>query len=357
MKNKLRYMFLIVLISVGFANVSYAYLIFVEWEANDGRGGHSTALAIMNGSSKSAAMAKYKKDTKHVDARIVGKCESGWAAIFSAFATGAGGAYGWACGYSDEKSAIERAKKELFRKSVDWNRHKQMQAGYVWGDVWYDDGSGIAVGTYIRGADGRYRSGTEHIAVDRSGNIMTMTETEGNRASDYQRTYTPKVFKKNKITKKKSGNNQVRSRPNVGVFIDKTTGLMWAKTDNGENIDWYSAKEYCKNYSGGGYTNWRMPNVRELEGLYRSGTPQSVKNSRVKVRINPAIKLTEFTIWTSSKETWDEIVQLVGEDDAEEFADLVKDQAYLFHFTDGKKYSVKKSRSSLIRVLPVRDFR
>ena len=54
--------------------------------------------------------------------------------------------------------------------------------------------------------------------------------------------------------------------PNKTV-LDKKTGLMWA-VEESETLDWHQAKRYCKNFRGGGYNDWRMPTVAELEGLY-----------------------------------------------------------------------------------------
>ncbi len=55
---------------------------------------------------------------------------------------------------------------------------------------------------------------------------------------------------------------------NDGTVLDEKTGLMWAAEDNGEDIDWYDAKNYCESYRGGGYSDWRLPTIKELEGLY-----------------------------------------------------------------------------------------
>ena len=46
---------------------------------------------------------------------------------------------------------------------------------------------------------------------------------------------------------------------------------MWASRDNGRNINWQDAKNYCDNYRGGHYTGWRMPTQDELAGLYDNG--------------------------------------------------------------------------------------
>lgn len=53
-----------------------------------------------------------------------------------------------------------------------------------------------------------------------------------------------------------------------GTVLDTRTNLMWAAKDNGSNINWQNAKEYCENYRGGGYTDWRVPTQDELAGLY-----------------------------------------------------------------------------------------
>ena len=53
-----------------------------------------------------------------------------------------------------------------------------------------------------------------------------------------------------------------------GTVLDTRTNLMWAAKDNGSNINWQDAKNYCKNYRGGGYTDWRMPTQDELAELY-----------------------------------------------------------------------------------------
>jgi len=58
---------------------------------------------------------------------------------------------------------------------------------------------------------------------------------------------------------------------NQGTVTDKTTKLMWAARDNQQNIVWEDAVEYCKQYQGGGYDDWRMPKQSELAALFLSG--------------------------------------------------------------------------------------
>ena len=57
-----------------------------------------------------------------------------------------------------------------------------------------------------------------------------------------------------------------------GTVKDTITGLMWAREDNGTKIDWHAAKAYCRNFRGGGFADWRLPTLAELETLFDSKT-------------------------------------------------------------------------------------
>mgnify|MGYP001616241930 CR=1 FL=1 len=49
---------------------------------------------------------------------------------------------------------------------------------------------------------------------------------------------------------------------------DNLTGLMWTKNGNfAGQMDWYSAVDYANNLTLCGYSDWRLPNVNELESL------------------------------------------------------------------------------------------
>ena len=72
-----------------------------------------------------------------------------------------------------------------------------------------------------------------------------------------------------------------------GTVTDTQTGLMWADSDNGSDVNWYTAESYCKGYSGGGKSGWRMPTQDELAQLYGNGAYGSV------------IKRTGWYVWAS----------------------------------------------------------
>lgn len=52
-----------------------------------------------------------------------------------------------------------------------------------------------------------------------------------------------------------------------GTVTDKSTALMWAKDDSGKTMDWVAALEYADKSELAGYSDWRIPNAKELQSL------------------------------------------------------------------------------------------
>jgi hypothetical protein len=55
-----------------------------------------------------------------------------------------------------------------------------------------------------------------------------------------------------------------------GTITDQATGLMWAQDDSGQGLNWEDALAYvaqmnAENYLG--YSDWRLPNAKELQSL------------------------------------------------------------------------------------------
>ena len=62
------------------------------------------------------------------------------------------------------------------------------------------------------------------------------------------------------------------------IVLDTETKLMWPLRDNGKDLNWREAEQYCKDFRGGGHTDWRMPTQSELQSLYdRTAPPQTVQ--------------------------------------------------------------------------------
>jgi hypothetical protein len=51
-----------------------------------------------------------------------------------------------------------------------------------------------------------------------------------------------------------------------GTVKDNTTNLFWQKAIGGQ-ANWVSAIAYCENLILGGFTDWRLPNIKELRSL------------------------------------------------------------------------------------------
>jgi hypothetical protein len=61
----------------------------------------------------------------------------------------------------------------------------------------------------------------------------------------------------------------IRQQAAAGEWVDwQTTRVMWTLKDNGSSIDWNGAVAYCKSLRIGGYSDWQLPTIQELQGLH-----------------------------------------------------------------------------------------
>jgi len=57
----------------------------------------------------------------------------------------------------------------------------------------------------------------------------------------------------------------------VGVWTDSMTGLIWTKNDNGRDVNWQQAVDYCQNLRLNGYSDWSLPTIDVLyKGIYNA---------------------------------------------------------------------------------------
>ena len=70
-----------------------------------------------------------------------------------------------------------------------------------------------------------------------------------------------------------------------GTTTDNRTGLMWvndgnsAGCNNGGTLTWDAAITFCEGLTYAGYSDWRLPNVRELESIVDAGHTSSSINA------------------------------------------------------------------------------
>jgi hypothetical protein len=96
------------------------------------------------------------------------------------------------------------------------------------------------------------------------------------------------------------------SKPAAGadskaVWKDSATGLTWAAKDNGSSVSPNQAGDYCRSLRSGGYSDWRLPTIDELEALYDSKLSKQYK-VKGPIELSDSCVLSGTT--NSSGETW-----------------------------------------------------
>jgi len=79
---------------------------------------------------------------------------------------------------------------------------------------------------------------------------------------------------------------------NDNTISDSTTGLMWQKDDSQTTMDWDSAISYCESNTTANYTDWRLPNAKELQGIVDYTRSPDTTSSAT---INSLFNATSFT--------------------------------------------------------------
>lgn len=80
------------------------------------------------------------------------------------------------------------------------------------------------------------------------------------------------------------------------TITDKATGLMWSKNDSQKGLDWKHALVYAKESKLAGYSDWRLPNVKELQGIVDYDYAPGAKDSKLdRAAINPIFNTSEIT--------------------------------------------------------------
>jgi hypothetical protein len=84
-----------------------------------------------------------------------------------------------------------------------------------------------------------------------------------------------------------------------GTISDLSTGLMWSQIDSNTGMDWKSALAYAEtknnaNYQG--YSDWRLPNTKELQGIvdYKR-SPSATDSAYAGPAINTMFSSTAIT--------------------------------------------------------------
>jgi hypothetical protein len=84
-----------------------------------------------------------------------------------------------------------------------------------------------------------------------------------------------------------------------GVVRDTRTNLEWTSRDTERDLPWHEADRYCVALAVAGRTDWRLPHLTELKGIYDESAAQPCAEGRT-CRLDPAIRLTAPYVWTAT---------------------------------------------------------
>ena len=81
-----------------------------------------------------------------------------------------------------------------------------------------------------------------------------------------------------------------------GVIFDSGTGLEWTSRDADQALPWDGAERHCRELVLGGRTNWRLPEISELQALYdeRFAEPCGDRTCH----LDPRIHLASPYVWS-----------------------------------------------------------
>ncbi|MEW6702976.1 MAG: DUF1566 domain-containing protein, partial [Bacteroidota bacterium] len=77
-----------------------------------------------------------------------------------------------------------------------------------------------------------------------------------------------------------------------GTITDNATGLMWMKDDSGTAMSWENTLNYAEGFEYAGYSDWRLPNAKELQGIVDYTRSPDITNSAA---IDPIFNCTQIT--------------------------------------------------------------
>ena len=65
----------------------------------------------------------------------------------------------------------------------------------------------------------------------------------------------------------------------AGYWHDRRTNLIWAAADSGSGVTVSQARSFCRNLTAGGFHDWRLPEIDELQTLF--GGPADERGFRL----------------------------------------------------------------------------
>ena len=121
------------------------------------------------------------------------------------------------------------------------------------------------------------------------------------------------------------------------TWTDPDTGLIWTKSENSMDVNWKQATDYCQGLRLAGNSDWRLPTIEELQGIYDPYVDipgRWTTGSSVTWHVKGNLRLSGWH-WSSSR-------------------GAASGEAWRFYFDVGERYSSRLGFSSHGRALCVR---
>jgi hypothetical protein len=84
-----------------------------------------------------------------------------------------------------------------------------------------------------------------------------------------------------------------QTAPAQETWKDPATGLIWAVKDNNSDVNYTQARDFCSNLRVGGFSDWRLGSIDELDALFDSKSKQPFK-------IKGPIQLGASGVWSGT---------------------------------------------------------
>jgi hypothetical protein len=147
--------------------------------------------------------------------------------------------------------------------------------------------------------DAQYVSSTQYVSTTMNGNATVFGVNFGDgRIKGYPSELVGGSYKKFYVKYVRGNTSYGINKFNDngdGTVTDSATGLMWQQGDSQTRLNWQEALDYAKqknseNYLG--YSDWRLPNVKELQSIVDYSRSPATTNSAA---IDPLFNSTQIT--------------------------------------------------------------
>ncbi|GIX38064.1 MAG: hypothetical protein KatS3mg127_1303 [Silanimonas sp.] len=79
-----------------------------------------------------------------------------------------------------------------------------------------------------------------------------------------------------------------------GLLRDTRTGLLWTQSDNGSEVNWYQARDFCQS------KGMRLPSIDELAAIYNRAGAGTTFCGGYTCQVSPLFRLTGTTPWSGT---------------------------------------------------------